>query len=153
MPRLAIYAATVPPPPRSTLPSSPVCQIMLLFSIRARTLPTNSAEASEVPDFPLEPVNLVTTTPLFRKAALRFSTTSGKVGSNAAFTSAERHSELDTRVLPFTPKLSARSYRKFLRYAEQSPVLPSLPVSSLSVRQTTAVLFTLSQPRIASRAV
>ena len=124
-----------------------------MLSRRFLTLPTNSAEASDVPDFPLEPVNLVTQTPLFIYAQLFLSSTSGNVGSNAEFTSAERHSEAERTVRPSVPNSAARSAMKYFRYAEQSPVLPSLPVSSLSVSIVTTVCFGFSQSRVAERAV
>ena len=55
--------ATVPPPPWSTLPSSPVCQVTLARSRIPPTKAINSAEASLVEDFPLAPVYLVRTGP------------------------------------------------------------------------------------------
>ena len=72
-------------------------------------MPANSADASDVPDLPLEPVNLVTQTPLLIYAQFLFSVTDGKFGSKAAFTSAERHCEAVLTCLPSAPNSAARS--------------------------------------------
>ena len=60
-----IYAM-VPPPPRSTLPSSAVWYVTLLDSITRRIKPIYSALASLEPDLPRDPVNLLNTTPIPR---------------------------------------------------------------------------------------
>ena len=98
--RFAIYIATVPPPPASTLPSSPLCHKTPFDSRRFLTKLTYSAEASDVPPLPLAPVNLVTQTPSLMNEELFFSKGVDHVGSNAALTSAERHLELERTSLP-----------------------------------------------------
>ena len=97
---MAIYIATVPPPPPSTLPSSPLCHSTPFSSSKFLTKLTYSALASEVPLLPWEPVNLVTTTPSLIKEALFFSKAEDQVGSKAAFTSALRHLELRSTSRP-----------------------------------------------------
>ena len=64
--KLAMNIATVPPPPPSTLPSSPVCHRIFLLSKVLRISAINSAEASDVPALPRAPVYFITPTPLFK---------------------------------------------------------------------------------------
>ena len=90
---LAINFATVPPPPTSTFPSSPVCQTTPFSLNNFLISPTNSAEASLEPPLPRDPVNFVSPAPQERKVELSGSHTSLKLGSNPALTSAERHLE------------------------------------------------------------
>ena len=59
------YFATVPPPPWSTLPSSPVYQATPASSRMSVTKAISSAPASFVALLPREPVYFVTHTPRF----------------------------------------------------------------------------------------
>ena len=61
--RVGNASAIVPPPPSSTLPSSPICQKTFALSIISMTLAIVSALASEAPDLPRAPVYFVSTTP------------------------------------------------------------------------------------------
>ena len=79
--RFATYIATVPPPPASTLPSSPLCHKTSLLSRSDLTQLTNSALASLVPALPLEPVYFVTQTPPLMMLVLFFSKADAQVGS------------------------------------------------------------------------
>ena len=56
--RFAMYAATVPPPPWSTLPRVAICHRTPLSSKVLRTWSMASAEASEAPPLPRDPVYL-----------------------------------------------------------------------------------------------
>lgn len=65
--------AIVPPPPASTLPSSPVCQATPALSKMSLTSLKNSAFASLQPPFPPDPVYLATAIPPPNTAVLFFS--------------------------------------------------------------------------------
>ena len=88
-PQSASMKAMVPPPPWSTLPSSPICQATPASLKIFRTFWMNSLLASLLPPFPRAPVYLVRATPYPRSAELSFSVTSGNMGSMQLFTSAD----------------------------------------------------------------
>ena len=90
------------------------------------------------------------TTPQERSAELRFSKASAKLGSYAADTSAERHLEfaLTAAAVTFCDAAIA-SMRSSMR-SDCIPVLPSLPVSSLSARTHIRVC---GESRLSKRAV
>ena len=58
----------------------------------------NSADASDVPPLPREPVYFIIATPLLINDAFMRSETSGNVGSNAALTSADRQRVCESTV-------------------------------------------------------
>ena len=126
----AMYFATVPPPPTSTLPISPVCQITPFSSNVFLSQPINSASASFEPPFPREPVNFVIPAPQETYAELSGSLTSRKLGSYAAFTSAERHLEFARIAADDTPNDLAISSIRSVKSTHCIPVVPSLPISS-----------------------
>ena len=97
------------------------------------TLFINSALASDELYFPLEPVYFVSTHPLFRYDEFFGSNTSGKVGSNAAFTSDERQDDFSHTSFTSAPKLSDKYSIKSYTKCECSPVLPVEPLLYLQV--------------------
>ena len=79
--------AIVPPPPMSTFPSSATWYFIQFSSNKLRTHATNSAFASDAPDFPLAPVYLLSDIPLPKNPAFLLSETLAYNGSNPASTS------------------------------------------------------------------
>ena len=156
--RFAINCATVPPPPASTLPSSVICHatsasfnIFLIFA-------TNSAFASDVPDFPRAPVNLENATPSPIYAVFIGSETLLYVGSRPHVTSDDRHIDFSnifltasSQYFPFI--LYKRFDTKVSKNLDCIPVFPIEPISSLSARKHTDVLSGVSVSQIPLRAV
>ena len=112
------------------------------------TYATNSAFASDPPDFPLEPVYLLIPIPLPKYDALFFSDTDAYIGSNPASTSADNILELQNT---FSNKFGLLQFNLFSiseinvsNTCDSIPVFPILPISSLSDIIQTAVLFVLS---------
>ena len=134
----------VPPPPTSTLPSSPICQMTLLSLKMVRTLDMNSAEASEEPPLPPPPVYFMRAMPQLIFGMLWGEETSPKPGSWRAQTSAESMAECSrARRVSRSEYLSTvrltSSATVFSMKVDSMPVWPTEPISSLSQMTAAAV--------------
>ena len=133
----------VPPPPKSTLPSSASWMDTSSSSKMPRSFPRYSAFASFDPLFPLAPVNLQRTIPFPRYATFFLSKLDAYVGSNADDTSEESILEFARHLRiarsPFLLHNARTSATVFSKNKDCIPVAPTEPISSLSTRIQHAV--------------